>query len=162
VHLAGRPKDRRGYPIPYSVLIREDGTPDFRIIDREKADAAVEQRRCALCGGPMGRHVAFIGGPLCHVNRYFIDGPMHTSCATFAVQTCPHIVLPKAQYRDADKQVNEGMVLVDHQLADKPDVFMLGVTTKYEIMDQPGMRLIRAAPWISVTWWREGQEVQQP
>lgn len=160
-HLLGRPKDRRGYPIPYNVLIREDGTPDFRIIDTQKARVAAERRQCALCGKPMGRHIAFIGGNLCFKNRYFLDGPIHTSCAEFAVQTCPHIVLPNAQYRTADRQVNEGMMLVDHAIS-RADIFMVGVTAKYEILPQQGSVLYRAAPWESVTWWREGRETEAP
>jgi hypothetical protein len=96
-HRLGRPRDDRGYPIPYTVLIRPDGKPDFRIIDQEKVRNAGQARRCALCGQPMGRHVAFIGGPLCHQYRHFADGPMNRDCALFAIQTCPHLTLPKEQ-----------------------------------------------------------------
>lgn len=109
----------------------------------------------------MGRHVAFIGGPLCYLNRYFLDGPMHRDCALFAVQVCPHIILSKAQYREADRQVPDGMTLVDHQLGDKPDRFMVGMTTKYEILEHQGSPLYRAAPWDEVSWWRDGAEIRE-
>ena len=51
-HRLGRPRDDRGYPIPYTVLIRPDGKPDFRIIDQEKARDAGQARRCALVRDP--------------------------------------------------------------------------------------------------------------
>jgi hypothetical protein len=160
-HLLGRPRDDRGYPIPHTVMIRPDGKPDFRIIDQEKAGAAGKARRCTLCGQPMGRFVAFVGGPLCHQYRHFADGPMHRDCALFAVQTCPHIVLPKAQYREGDKVAGAGMTLqpIEWVDPDKPDLFMVATTTRYEIKVDQGHLLYAAAPWESVTWWREGREV---
>ena len=51
-HRLGRPRDDRGYPIPYTVLIRPDGKPDFRITDQEKARDAGQARRCALVRDP--------------------------------------------------------------------------------------------------------------
>lgn len=33
-----RPRDARGYPIPYSVMYGADGKPDFRVIDRLRGE----------------------------------------------------------------------------------------------------------------------------
>jgi hypothetical protein len=62
-HRLGRPRDDRRYPIPYTVLIRPDGS---------RTSGSSTRRRPGMRGKPAA-------APL------------------FAIQTCPHLTLPKAQ-----------------------------------------------------------------
>jgi hypothetical protein len=66
-----RPRDARGFAIPYTQFIRADGVPDFRILDDEKTARCLRLRLCGLCGQQMGRHLFFVGGPACVDNGYF-------------------------------------------------------------------------------------------
>jgi hypothetical protein len=55
--MRGRPRDERGYPIPYAQFLDRHGKPDFRILDDGRVVACLEARLCGLCGQPMGRHL---------------------------------------------------------------------------------------------------------
>ncbi len=66
--IAKLPKDQRGYHVPWFVAWI-DGVADFRVTDNAKLVRAVNERRCWVCGEKMGRHLAFLIGPMCAVNR---------------------------------------------------------------------------------------------
>lgn len=165
--LARRPRDRRGYPIPAMVLIKEDGTPDFRVTDVEKWVRACNERTCALCGEQLGRHLAFVGGPRVYENRLFTDLPMHLECAEYALQVCPYIAVPNFKYASTLADVGEGVslrVAAEVEVA-RPDRFMLGITRSYQVVKLPGgSYAVRAAPWEQIAWWQDGKclEVLSP
>lgn len=81
----------KGYPVPYIVLIRPDGTPDFRVANEERRDEVIGRRLCHLCGEPLGWWIAFIGGPSAIAQRLFYDPAMHPECARYAVVACPFL-----------------------------------------------------------------------
>jgi hypothetical protein len=162
--LARRPRDARGYPIPYGVLIRKDGTPDFRVVDLERWQHAVQHRRCGLCGEPLGAHLAFVGGPLCEANRVFLDLPMHRDCAEYALQVCPYLALPKTAFVDTAKVDTEGHTLhVSTDVAeDKPERFWLGIAKGYAVVQLPGSSYgLQATPWVGGEWWQDGKPVDR-
>ena len=48
--LRHRPRDVRGYVIPFAQFIKEDGTPDFTTMDHHKTAKCLRFRTCAaLC-----------------------------------------------------------------------------------------------------------------
>ena len=157
--LARRPRDRRGYPIPAMVLIKEDGTPDFRVTDVEKWVKACNERTCALCGEQLGRHLAFVGGPLAYENRLFTDLPMHLECAEYALRVCPYIAVPNFKYASPLPDIGEDVslrVAAEVEVV-RPDRFMLGITRSYQVVKLPGgSYAVRAAPWEQVAWWQDG------
>lgn len=99
------PVDERGYPVPWFVAW-VGGKPDHRIMDTPKWYVAMRKRRCWLCGGPLGKFATFVLGPMCMVNRTSAEPPTHLECAKFAVQACPFLTLPRAQYRSAKLPTN--------------------------------------------------------
>ena len=99
------PVDERGYPVPWFVAWI-DGRPDHRIMDTPKWYVAMRKRRCWLCGGQLGKFATFVLGPMCMVNRTSAEPPCHLDCAKFAVQGCPFLSLPRAQYRSANLPAN--------------------------------------------------------
>jgi hypothetical protein len=157
--LARRPVDRRGYPIPWSVVIGADGVPDFRSMHPTRWLAAVERRLCALCGGYLGvpsRGAWFVGGPLCQGNRLFTDPAMHEACARFALQVCPFLAAPRMHY--STRPPPPGFGIAASVSPDRPDRFMLGhAWGRWAIVRNGADMLIRASPWLSVEWWREGK-----
>lgn len=157
--LARRPRDKRGYPTPWGVLIQADGTPDFRVVDMERWQRAVTLRRCGLCGEPLGGHLAFIGGPLCERNRVFLDLPMHRDCAEYALQVCPYLALPKATY-SGHIEVDQGTALhVSTNVSpDKPERFWLGIAKAYSVVRLPDTTYaLQATPWVDGQWWQDGE-----
>jgi hypothetical protein len=80
--LAARPRDaRRGLPIP-PVNEHPDPSGDGSHVDFTTINTAVStrlalDRRCSLCGGPMGYWVAFVGTPRAVELLRFTDPPGH-------------------------------------------------------------------------------------
>lgn len=157
--LARRPRDRRGYPIPAAVQVASDGTPDFRVTDIERWCRLLSTKCCALCGEPLGRHLAFVGGPLSHTNRVFTDLPMHKDCATYALQVCPYIAAPNFRYAESVK-VEEGVRLAVSQHVEdtRPVKFFLSTTKGCRPARLPDDTLVVVAdPWESTEWWVHGE-----
>ena len=163
--LAQRPRDSRGYPIPYSVLIDSSGRPDFRVADAETWVRTVNLRICSLCAQPLGKHLAFVGGPLTQVNRMFTDLPMHRDCAEYALKVCPFLAAPRFRYAEtfSSKDADIAFAVNAHVSETRPEVFFMGITSKYEVVRLSPVTLVaRAAPWTEVVWWREGTVVAAP
>jgi hypothetical protein len=97
------PLDHRGFPVPWFVQWFDAGKPtdngvgvaDFRVIDPQRIARAVKQRRCWVCGGPLGVHMAFVIGPMCAVNRVISEPPSHRDCAIFSATACPFLSQPR-------------------------------------------------------------------
>jgi hypothetical protein len=98
--LAKRGIDKRGFPIPYFVTLKdENGEPEFRCIAPEHLAHAIRSNRCWVCGEPLGGLKAFCIGPMCGINRTIADPPSHYDCATFAARNCPFMASPNAKRR---------------------------------------------------------------
>jgi hypothetical protein len=159
-----RPQDARGLPIPFSQFIRADGTPDFRVLDVMKVRQCVSQRRCGMCGEIMGRHIFFIGGPLCVANGVFNDPPMHRECAVFALAACAHLNRTKGKYNTAAPLPTDAVTMVATLCSDeKAEHFALMHSTGYQVgRGSDGMIYIRAnLPWLDVELWRDGAPMRQ-
>lgn len=111
------PVDARGFPVPWFVeWFHKDGTlydrpdlphaegdyPDFRIVDARKLLIAYTQKRCWICGGPLGRWFAFTVGPMCAINRISSELPSHRDCARFAARACPFLTKPAVERRETN------------------------------------------------------------
>jgi hypothetical protein len=96
----------RGLPIPFIALIKPDGEPDFRVTDEERRRYVIANRRCQLCGQPLGKWIFFTGGTeAAKANQYFEPGA-HLDCLLYAMQTCPFIAgkLAHADLADIQKE----------------------------------------------------------
>jgi len=161
--LATRPRDQRGLPIPFVVLV-VNGKPDFRITDVERWAKVVNHRLCALCGEPLGARIAFIGGPQSHASHCFTDGPMHRDCAEYAIRVCPYLAL-RHMKRGGATVAPDGVMLkvVDEVSEERPERFFVGITTKYEVdLLLSGSAYLLAGEWESVAWFRHGEPVGPP
>lgn len=149
------PLDHRGYPIPWFVGTVE-GKRDFRVADGRKRVIAVNQKRCWVCGEPLGKNFAFVIGPMCAVNRNTSEPPSHVDCATFAARACPFLCLPKSEYR---KPPEGGKMLVG-SLEGNPGACAVWITKSYKPYIVPGTKaewLIRIGPATEVLWFAEGK-----
>jgi hypothetical protein len=103
------PRDHRGFPVPKFVQWFDaagtpcnpgTGTPDFRVVDSRWVIDCVNHSRCWLCGGQLGKHKAFVIGPMCAVNRINSEPPSHYQCARFAARNCPFMIRPRMRRND--------------------------------------------------------------
>lgn len=155
--IAAMKKDVRGYPIPFSVKYDADGVPDFRVIDPDRWQDAVISKRCGVCGGFLGAHLAFVGGPLSMENRHFTDLPMHRDCAIYALQVCPFIAAPKFSY---SKTFGEEIVVNADVSTNRPSRFGLGIAKGFDVVRLPhGDIALRAHPFKSIEWWENGNRI---
>lgn len=58
----------RKFPVPWFVAW-VDGKPEFRAADQRKLVIAIQEKRCWVCGEPLGRFMTFVVGPMCGLNR---------------------------------------------------------------------------------------------
>ena len=107
--IAKLPRDHRGFPVPWFVAYfdeergeRCEPYPDFRVIDTPKIGRAVRERRCWVCGEPLGIHKAFVIGPMCAINRVISEPPSHRECAEYAARACPFLARPRMRRNETD------------------------------------------------------------
>jgi hypothetical protein len=119
-HLFHRPR-YRGLPIPYIAVMKDDGTPDFRVTDESARRAVIKHRLCQLCGQKLGTRFFFVGGPeSAKANAYF-EPAAHLNCVIYAMQVCPFII-GRIEHADVAKveAANPDLVVkVDETFASK-------------------------------------------
>jgi hypothetical protein len=149
----------RGYPVPWFVDVI-DGTPEFRAASPEKFVRAVRERRCWVCGDPLGRHLAFVIGPMCAVNRTSSEPPCHLDCAVFSAQRCPFLSRPHAKRRE-DDVVNSDWA-GEASIMRNPGVAGVWITGSYTTFKAPGAAqigyLFEMGEPSAVLWFAEGRE----
>jgi hypothetical protein len=147
--------DERGYPVPKFVKWI-DGKPDFRVADQNFLQRAFMQRLCWLCGEPLGRHMAFVIGPMCCINRVSSEPPSHLDCATFAVRACPFLTQPRR--RRNDEGLPEDRIAAPGIPFDRnPGVSLVWVTESYTPMQAPNGTLFRLGKPSLLKWYAHGR-----
>jgi len=112
INMKLRPLSKEGWPIPFFVSwkvvgkIEREGKlplltkePDFGKADQERLRECVGFGLCWCCGGVLGRHVAFLIGPMAVLDGISAEPPSHIECAEFVVQATPFMLGPTADKR---------------------------------------------------------------
>ena len=94
------PVSPKGFPVPWFVAW-VDGAPDFRVVGAGRIAQAHKQRRCWVCGQPLGRYKAMTLGPMCAINRTISEPPSHKDCAVYSAIACPFLSNPRMRRREA-------------------------------------------------------------
>jgi len=150
------PVDERGYPIPWFVAW-VDGKPEFRAMDGDKFIRAVKEKRCWVCGDPLGRWLAFPIGPMCAITRTTAEPPMHVECAEWSIRNCPFLSQPQ-MVRRAEGLPDAIQPAAGHMITRNPGVICLWITREYEIFnDGRGKPLLTVGKPERVSWWCEGR-----
>lgn len=130
--LAQRPRDpRRGLPIPV-VNERPDGSPDFVVLNGEKAMEMACLHRCSLCGRPLDGPAAFLGGPVSAKTGHYSDPPMHEDCAQAALTLCPHIARPHAR-RASERRVSDDVTVPVGFTLERPEEWVMVIASAYYV-----------------------------
>ena len=153
--VAALPRDRRGYPVFYTVQppggVPDDGQVDFRVLNLTHHIRCAEERRCGICAGRLPRRLYFIGGPMCVQNRIFGDGPLHEACARYALQVCPHLHHAKHQYSATEVP---GTRHDPNVIRRKPERIVLYVCQEYSFQPAPGGKpVFLVPPALNVEWY---------
>ncbi|HEV7651501.1 MAG TPA: hypothetical protein VGP26_25395 [Actinophytocola sp.] len=83
-------RDRRGYLVTHVVHREPDGTPVLKLVDIDKADRCMAERRCQTCGLAIeaDEWLGFIG-PV--GSAEYKEAPIHLRCARYSFRMCPHL-----------------------------------------------------------------------
>lgn len=156
LRMAQLPIDKRGYPVPYFVEWI-DGEPDFRRMDGKKLRNCITHNFCWLCGKPLARWKTFVLGPMCIVNRTTAEPPSHIECATFAVQACPFLRLPKSKRNESGLSGDRRVAGI--MIPRNPGVAVLWTTHTYTMeAESDGILFRLLAEPSGVAWFAEGRE----
>lgn len=152
------PISDNGFPIPKFVAC-PSGKPDFRVIAPGWPQRCITRKLCWLCGELLGRHMAFVIGPMCAVNRVSSEPPSHLGCARFAVKACPFMANPN-RGRD-ESNLPEAGFIPGHHLARNPGVSLIWVTKSYKLFNVPtnmgSGKLIEIGSPELTEWWARGR-----
>lgn len=162
-------RDKRGYPVPYTVLRDSDGVPHFAVNDSARVSRCIKEKRCAICGTRIERELWLIGGPLSafHPHGAFRDPALHYECAKYALQVCPYLASRRYTGRvdtngmDFDKVPN-GMAFLDStMIPEHPELFIAVCTAAIaDETPQGTFATIRPhRPFIRVEYWQDGQQL---
>jgi hypothetical protein len=151
------PISGKGYPVPFFVAWI-DGEPEFRVADQRKFVLAVKKHLCWICGQVLGSHTHFLVGPMCTANRLSSEPPMHLACAEYALLSCPFMMRPRAQRREANMPENKvapGGLMVTRN----PGVIVEWESRDWRIVKDPaGAPLIDIGnPVAPPRWFTEGR-----
>lgn len=124
--MAGRPV-YQGLAVPYTTLVAEDGTPDFKVQDETKRIECLKHRKCGLCGQLLGDVVVFVGGSKCCDTRLYFDAPGHEECVLYATKACPFL----AKGTGYSKSLKNADVVVDVVSDKRPKVMALYYTKSF-------------------------------
>jgi hypothetical protein len=158
------PRDRRGLPIPFIVMIGPDGVPDFKINDSAKLARCIEEGLCAVSGLPMDRtDVWFIGGPnsAYHPTGAFVDPPGKRVCLEWAARVCPFIAMGRFEGFKSVRPKSAGVAIaVDTGVqTGKPPYFVLARCNGYTWSPETGY-FHPVRPWISAQHWQDGERIE--
>ena len=161
------PRDPRGYIIPFVVYRDRDGRPHFTINDDVRRAHVLKEDRCPICAGKLLRGRWFVGGPASafHQRGAYIDPPMHSECAHYALVTCPYLAAPNWSKRidAATLPPGEAPVLLDPtMIPERPDYFVAVLATGQRLV--PGnihqSYIVPKRPYLRVEFWRRGQQIE--
>lgn len=162
VRMAHQPRDKRGFPVPKFVWWNDDGEPDFRVVRPGWVTECVKHNRCWLCGGPLGRHLAFCIGPMCALNRTNSEPPGHYECMRFAARNCPFLTRPLAKRNERDLP-EDHVKAAGGPISRNPGCCCVYVTATYkpfQVGGGAGMNkglLFELGPPERLEFWREGR-----
>jgi hypothetical protein len=145
--MRGLPRNERGVPIPWFAGRDAEGHLRVTLLDLAKWDDAVKNRRCWMCGAPLGRYYTFVLGPVQAITRTVTEPPSHRGYAEYAVRVCPFLSNPARGRFDSVASPTGALV--------NPGVFALWQTLSFELGDR--RRTLVVGDPVRVAWRTRGR-----
>lgn len=159
-------RDRRGYPIPVTVLIDSTGKPHFTVHDHAARVRALKADQCAICGRKLQAERWFVGGAKSafSILGAYYDPPMHAECCRYALQVCPYLAAPTYARRIDEKSIKTpepGLVIVAEKavIDARPLVFVAVATTGQTVTNDN--LIIPKTPYTKIEYWLHGTQLSQ-
>jgi len=136
-----------------------NGKPEFRAMDPVKRALAIRDRLCWVCGEQIGRHLAFVVGPMCGINRTTSEPHCHLVCAEWAARNCPFLSRPHMTRRE-DETINAATYAangIGMPIVRNPGVTLVWVTRSYSLFRADRGHLINLGPPDRVIWYCKGR-----
>jgi hypothetical protein len=162
--LSKRPVDKRGFPIPYIVLIDKEGKANFKINDDRKVKLCRTEGLCHICGSKLTTDLWLVGGMLSafHPNGVFVDGPAHYDCCVFALKVCPYMAFSQYQKKeialplDADRFYHDPTMTLE-----RLSFFVLAKTKKVSYQDRKPFEpyIVGKRPYLKYELWLDGEQI---
>jgi hypothetical protein len=167
------PRDPRGYPIFVMAYRDAAGRAHFTINDEMMRLRLITRDLCSICGTPLFRGRWFVGGEKSafHPQGAYIDPPMHTECARFALQVCPYLASPNYSklLNGATQAPDDPTILVNPtaqispSTADevRPLLFVAVHARGQQQRSAPGgnVVIVPKRPYIAVEYWQHGRQL---
>jgi len=132
--------------------------PEFRAMDPRKWVRAIKEKLCWVCGDRLGRHMTFVAGPMCGINRTSSEPPSHLECAQWSARNCPFLNNPDAIRREDETSNPLSKCVGGVGIQRNPGMAMLWTTNTYTVFDDGrGGRLLNMGEPASVEWYAEGK-----
>jgi hypothetical protein len=158
--------DSRGYPIFATVTVMRDGTPDFRVVDQQKAYDFAMRKLCGLSGLKLDRKkgAVFVGGPLsAFASGKYADPPMLQSAAFYALRVCPYLSAPRwadREFKERGGGLAGGIIAHDDRSVDqRPPVFVAVKARKWKVTGDGRTSTVTFQPewpYLEVSFWTNG------
>jgi hypothetical protein len=85
---------------PWVNVELADGGIDFRGQHRTRAEQAITQRLCQMCGIGLRHPIVLLGGPDQLQMLMFVEPPLHPECAAYTSHACPMVAGRMEHYPD--------------------------------------------------------------
>lgn len=152
------PRDPRGFPVPFFVRQVPGEAPDLRIADTSKKLDCIRYRRCWICGKPLKKMLALVGGPCSFATESYGDPPSHPNCAEFAMKYCPFLNQTTVKYRMGDEP--EGTIAPEGMTLHQPNISGLIYFRTPETFRHGDDLLTAPRDVSSVHWYHRGEEIE--
>lgn len=160
------PRDRRGFPIPFVVLIDDEGTPHFKVNNDVKVKQCFDEKLCHVCGLPLQNDMWLIGGQLSafHPKGAFNDSPVHKVCGLFALRTCPYMAYSQYQASGKISDKIKGIFINPTQTDRRLSFFCFVRTKGFKVNWKFGgtfHAVIPVKPYLEIEYWLDGNRITQ-
>jgi hypothetical protein len=89
--LAGRPTTPAGLVIPWISVVLADGTAVLGNLHATRADQALLNKLCQICGQPLDQPIVLFASESSHARGQTSEPGMHPECAAYSAKACPMV-----------------------------------------------------------------------
>jgi hypothetical protein len=147
----------KGLPITAITMVDDEGVPNFRMVDSEKAWELKKNKCCSICGEPLDYWMAFMVSEGEAESRLVYESPNHEECLRHAFAICPWLFYSKHKYSDPSKMHMEGVKIVTSHpdravINERPDNLGIYICRSYENVVVKGMRVCKVSKAVRIEW----------
>jgi hypothetical protein len=168
--MAHLPRDPRGFPIFVMAYRDDDGRAHFTINEEHIRQRVIRRDLCSICGRGLLRGRWFVGGEKSafHPHGAYIDPPMHSACAHYALRVCPYLAAPTyatpiagrtVSPDDPTTFVNPTAIISPSTIDELRPALFVAVLARGQHAPPGRAVIFPARPYITVEYWQHGAQL---